>query len=174
MSAPAGGLEDLSGGAFADIDPVVPDLGELARLRAEVDTRMAQVSKTVFAAREAAEQFDRKADAARKKGDERLAGDAARNADAERARMHAALAEMSQLQTELRNLERATMAATAAGPLPPRQPPPPRPPPGPRPPPAPSLDDALRQMKQKTKAQDQKTIDAELAALKKKMTEKKP
>ncbi|HUH02075.1 MAG TPA: hypothetical protein VML75_08755, partial [Kofleriaceae bacterium] len=55
VAAPAEDLEDLSGGS-ADYAAAaaVPDVAELSQLRAELSTRMGQVSKTVFGAREAA------------------------------------------------------------------------------------------------------------------------
>ena len=184
-----GELEDLSGGS-SDV-PVedVPDVGELAKLRAEVSTRVQQVSKTVFEAREAAERWEKRADAAGRAGDTNLRQQASRNADAERARMHGALAEMAQLEAELKRLEQATASIPASARVsrpasPPRA--------AASKSPSKSIDDMLHDMKQqarpnaeKSKSQAKRSrktkrgksakgsIDDELAALKRKMATKK-
>ncbi len=205
VTSAAGGLEDLSGGTMADFATAadMPDPGEIARLRAEINARIGQVSKTVFAAREAAEQWEGRRDKAAKKGDAELAREAERNGDAERARMHQALAELSQLQSELKDLDRAATAAAMGAP--PRSSRPVEPPP-PRRPAGPSVDDLLEQMKRdqrggtstsssssrgssssdgsssgssrkgrrgKKKSKADTTVDDELAALKRKMAAKK-
>jgi hypothetical protein len=196
-SAAAGGLEDLDGSSRAGSAPPPPDAGEISALRAEVRGRLAQAGKTVSQARAAADRLHEQMQAARTRGDDAAARDAERQADAERQRMHAALAEMAELQSELDRLEKATAsmpktpraatassaggragtpgtsgrAGTGAGgagrtgaarpsAAPPRQ----------------SLDDALDQMKRqqgKSAGGDQRTIDDELAALKRKMEQKK-
>jgi hypothetical protein len=185
VSSAAGGLEDLGGddapaGAPAD----VPDAAEIARLRAEVSTRLGAVSRTVAEAREAAERWDKRLEEARAQGNQTLEREAERGGDTERARMHTALAEMAQLQGELERLQRAAAAA---------------PPPPPRSRSAGaaghastgaashasafdasdgigfsgrSMDDMLEDMKRKSDAK-QTTIDSELAALKRKMRTKK-
>ncbi|HWN71283.1 MAG TPA: hypothetical protein VNM90_26780, partial [Haliangium sp.] len=107
-TAAAGGLEDLDGSGGAATPP--PDPGELSALRSEVRTRLAQTGKTVAQARASAERLQERLQAARSSGDDAGAGEAERQADAERARMHAALAEMAQLQTELERLEKAAAA----------------------------------------------------------------
>lgn len=127
VAAAAGGLEDLSGGgsgftAAAD----VPSEGELRGLRNEVEQRIEQVNRAVVAARQAAELWERRRVEADKKGKPDLAAAAERKADQERARMHAALAEMAQLQAEMTRLERAAAAAAAAPPPRPVETPPPR------------------------------------------------
>jgi UDP-N-acetylglucosamine:LPS N-acetylglucosamine transferase len=125
----AGDLEDLGGGGGSSgggshTDPMagvdVPDEGEIAKLRAEVNTRIKQVSKTVFEAREAAEQWDKRRQQANAAGKTDVEKQAERNADRERARMHAGLAEMAQLESEMKRLESAAAAAANA----PRRPPP--------------------------------------------------
>ncbi len=113
----AGGLEDLSGAVGADTPSAdLPDPGEIARLKAEVSARLGQVSKAVFEASNAAENWQKRQQKAAAKGNAKLARDAERNADAERARMHQALAEMAQLESELKGLERAATVAAQAGP----------------------------------------------------------
>jgi hypothetical protein len=197
MSSAAGGLEDLSGAAAPQDVPDVPDIGEIAQLRAQVQARMGEVGKTVTEAQRAADSWHQRHEVAAKRGDDDEARQAERNADGERARMHAALAEMAQLQGELSRLDRAAEVAATA----------PRPPPGARASSAsssaasasasssagagrPSVDDLLEQMKRQgggtsrrspRKGENPKspptpqtrTIDDELAALKRKMKRKK-
>ncbi|GAB4534130.1 MAG: hypothetical protein Tsb0020_49820 [Haliangiales bacterium] len=110
-SAAAGGLEDLSGDSGPAPEP--PGEAEIAELRAEVRARLAQVSKTVKEAREAADRWSKRHALARRRGDDIAAREAERQADAERARMHASLAEMSQLQGELDRLGEASSSARA-------------------------------------------------------------
>lgn len=179
-TAAAGGLEDLSGDTEFEATAHVPDPGELSQLRAEVSTRLGQVSKTVFEARTGAEQWDRRADAARQAGNETLLAEAQRAGDRERTRMHEALAEMAGLHAELERLEKAAAAAppprqrpagasrpSSAGPG--SQAPPPS---GARSASSRPLDDMLADMKQKADRQ-KATIDDELEALKRKMQNKK-
>lgn len=183
-SAAAGGLEDLDGGGET---AAPPEPGEIATLRAEVQVRMAQVSKTVDEARAAAERWDKRHELARSRGDVSASLEAERQCDAERARMHAALAEMAQLQAELDRLDKAAAAA-----------PPPRPASrsagasrsaragssgatrasASRP--QSSVDDLLEQMKRQQTASTgrrsddgQRTVDDELAALKRRMERQK-
>lgn len=187
VSAPAGGLEDLSGGAvnWAGAEVDVPDVGEIQRLRAELDTRRNHVSKTVFSARETADKWAKRVLDARRAGKDDLAAAAEKNADSERARMHAALAEMAQIEAEIKALDRAeTQArmAAASRASAPREP-------GPRPrrPAPPSVDDLLDKMKneasggtstsagnkkKKRKKRKRSSVDDELAALKRKMASK--
>ncbi|ACY16032.1 MGDG synthase family glycosyltransferase [Haliangium ochraceum] len=115
-SAAAGGLEDLGGGGGGGDAPDPPRERDVAALRAEVRMRQAQVGKTVGEARTAADRWRERADNARRHGDENAAREAERQADAERARMHAALAEMSQLQGELERLESTAAEARRSAP----------------------------------------------------------
>jgi UDP-N-acetylglucosamine:LPS N-acetylglucosamine transferase len=185
VTAAAGGLEDLGGsGSAGSTAAPPPNPGEISALRAEVRSRLAQASKTVDQARAAADRCHERLQAARSRGDDPAAQEAERQADAERARMHAALAEMAQLQTELDRLEKAAAAmpprpprsaatssaagASAAGSSSKTRPP--------ASPPRQNLDDALDQMKRqqgKSPSDSQRTIDDELAALKRKMEQKK-
>ena len=111
----AGGLEDLSGGDFfADLDAAIPDDDDLTALRAEVSQRLRQTTKTVNEAREAAAQWKKKAGDLLVKGDKERAREAEKAADAESARMHAALSEMAQLQAEMARLEKSSARAQAA------------------------------------------------------------
>lgn len=196
-TAAAGGLEDLSEASSASAAPP-PDAKEISALRTEVRMRLAQVGKTVTEARESGDRWHERAEQARGRGDDAAAREAERQADAERARMHAALAEMAQLQAELERLEKA--AASAPPPRSASQSRPAGTGSGTRaaaPPPRASVDDLLDQMKRQqggppggqqqqrrpagqsgsrsnARADDgQRTIDDELAALKRKMEQKK-
>ncbi len=187
-SAVAGDLEDLGGAGQGAASSVadVPRSEDVTRLRAEVATRVKQVSKTVFEAREAAEQWDRKRQEANAAGDATKERANERNADRERARMHAALAELSELQAELKGLESAAAAAAAAPRV--RETPSSARRSGPRRAPKKTIDDMLSELKQqqsggtsvhtksqpgrgkkKRKPKDVDPIDDELAALKRKM-----
>ena len=186
-SAMPGELEDLGGGPV-ETDIPIPDAAELARLRAEVQQRKAEMTRSMMAARDAATQLGNEAKAAIARGATDEAAQLDRRADAERAKMHALLAELATLEAELAELERvrktaadlprssgATSSASSGAP-PPREKAPPRP----------SVDDALNDLKRKagtsstTSAppksttsrapkQAATTVDDELAALKKKM-----
>lgn len=196
VAAAPGELEDLSGGFSPPPVSDIPDEGEITRLRAEVSTRMKQVSKTVFESRETAEQWEKREELAKKKGDDDLARQARRKAETERHRMHAALKEMSALEKELADLEQAARDAAAA----PRPhvddtPPPRRTRSTSRPRPSrSSIDDMLADMKRQTgqgsggggtstanpgkkkrrsKKRSAETVDDELAALKRKMAKKR-
>ncbi len=187
-TAPAGELEDLGGGASRAPRAAqeIPDLGDFIRLRAELDTRMKQVSRTMFAAREAAEKWDHRRLTADKKGDAELSRQAQERAAAERERMHAALRDMSEIQAELKQLEQAELNAKAAAASAPKVDPDWQPTPPPRR--GPSIDDELERMKQgggtskargkapsskRRKRKKKSGVDAELEALKKRMAEEK-
>jgi hypothetical protein len=114
-SSAAGDLEDLSGGGgFEDFGAPV-DQGEVSSLRADIEKRMAQTGAIVTDARKRAENADKLAAAKRKAGDSDGAAAASKTADAERKRMHTALAEMAELQTELDTLASAASAAPPRG-----------------------------------------------------------
>lgn len=195
-TAMPGELEDLGGGAGpAPADEVpLPDAAELARLRQEVERRKGELTKSMMAARDAATTLNAEAAAARSGGKTDEAAQLDKQADAERARMHALLAELAQLETELAELERVRKTVQDA----PRRPPPrassttsasstyeAAPPPR-----QPSIDDALSDLKKRagttgtakpsgsrpgSKAASGSarkpagTVDDELAALKRKM-----
>lgn len=118
-SSAASGLEDLSGDA-GPAETATPDAGEIARLRTEVRVRLDQLGKAVAEARQTAERWDARQAQARDQGDQDGAREAERKADAERARMHAALGEMAQMQAELDRLEKAAAAAPPPRRTPPR------------------------------------------------------
>lgn len=187
-----GELEDLSGddgGAFVS----AVDEGELAELRAAIKSRMEQVQRVLADARKRADDAEARATRARKRGEEDAAEQADKSADAERARMHQALREMAELQSELDTVKKAESA-----------------PRGERPPvreaaprrgggtstrnPAPSVDDLLSQLKRDASsagptpppptsakrdgkatrgADSRSSVDDELAALKRKMQNQK-
>jgi hypothetical protein len=199
QTAMPGELEDLGGGGgtFAEAVAAVPDKAELERLRAEVAQRMAELTKAMAAARDAANDASNKAKGAAARGAADEAAQLERKADAERARMHALLAELATLESELKDLERTIKelgdvprASTTAGS------------PGtsagrsaPQPPPRSSIDEELERLKRagggagaapkqsaprgntgRTQASSggPKTVDDELAALKKKMQNAPP
>ena len=192
-TAMPGDLEDLSGGTSIPVDVPLPDKAELERLRAEVARRVADMSKSMAAARDAAAELADKAKGATARGASDEAAQLERKADAERARMHSMLAELATLESELKELERAL---DKLGDLPP-------PAAGaasgssstgaPRRPPPPSIDDQLEQLKRaggaaprgpaskpsstsgrSTPKPAEGTVDDELAALKKKMSQSPP
>lgn len=182
-AAMPGDLEDLGGGSSPPPDAPIPDRGELERLRSEVARRVTEMTKSMSAARDAANDLGTKSQGAAARGQAEEAAQLERKADAERARMHSLLAELATLESELKELERAiaqigdlprsTASAASA------------PPPPPRGRPAASIDDELERLKRgggpaptgsapprpgKAKpAPAEKTVDDELAALKKKM-----
>jgi hypothetical protein len=171
QTAMPGELEDLGGGASAVPDTSdIPDKAELERLRGEVAKRVADMTKSMAAARDAAADLGNKAKGATARGATDEATQLERRADAERARMHSMLAELAQLESELKDLERAIAAIADRPPVD-----------IPTTPPRPTLDDELDKMKRgatpraapksgPTKVrQEPKTVDDELAALKKKM-----
>ncbi len=178
-SAMPGELEDLGGSTVESA--AVPDASELARLRAEVEQRKAELTASMMAARDAASRAGDEAKAARARGATDEAVQLERKAEGERTRMHASLAELATLETELAELERVRSTVRDAAPktndsrsqrshVPPR----------------PSIDDALADLKKRSgapptsgqtgqtnqtrkTARPDPTIDDELAALKKKM-----
>jgi len=200
-TAMPGDLEDLGGDSGpAPVDDVpLPDAAELARLKAEVERRKADMTKSMMAARDAATTLNAEAAAARSGGKTDEAVQLDRRADAERARMHALLAELAQLETELAELERVRKTVQDA---------PPRPPPRASstassssssfyeaaPPRQPSIDDVLSDLKKKagtsgappassakpkatsssSSRKPASTVDDDLAALKKKMQNAPP
>jgi UDP-N-acetylglucosamine:LPS N-acetylglucosamine transferase len=113
--APAGALEDLGGAEGA---PSAPPPGEINRLRAEVHRRRERVSRTLADAQRQAQSWDAKRASADKAGNSRAAQEAERNGDLERARMHAALQELAQLDVEEKRLESASEAAESFTPPP--------------------------------------------------------
>lgn len=143
-----GELEDLGGGSGPD--PVdIPDKAELERLRGEVAQRVTEQSKAMTSARDAAARLADESKAAAARGATDEATQLEKKADAERARMHALLAELATLESELKELERAIKQV---GDIPKASAPPPRStsssdaPPPPRGKPA-SIDDELAKMK---------------------------
>lgn len=101
-----GELEDLGGGGGPDIVDI-PDKAELERLRNEVAQRVTEMTKSMAAARDAATRLADEAKAAAARGAVEEASQLERKADAERARMHALLAELATLESEIKELERA-------------------------------------------------------------------
>ena len=180
QSAAAGDLEDLGWGDGGDDEPAAaapPDRAEIERLRRDVEARIARVQRTVADSQQSAARWQKKAEEGRKAGSESAAREGERNADLERARMHAALGEMAELTSEKAALEKAAAAAPApsASAPPPRsaQQQPPRASGGDR-----SVDDLLRDMKReggpaRPGKPASSTVDAELEALKRKMSGKK-
>jgi hypothetical protein len=114
-TAMPGALEDL-GAAAPVVEPVIPDAGELARLRTEVKARLTQLEQSMMAARRTADEATAAARTARDGGDGAAAADADRRADGERARMHTLLGEMAGLERELRDLDAAAESARQARP----------------------------------------------------------
>lgn len=101
-----GELEDLGGASTPD--PVdLPDKAQLERLRAEVSQRVTELTRSMVTARDAAAELADKAKGATARGATEEATQLDRKADAERARMHALLAELATLESELKELERA-------------------------------------------------------------------
>lgn len=151
-----GELEDLGGGSSFDPGPAI-DAQEIARLKAEVQQRKAEMTKSMMAARDAATKLSEQAKAAAGRNAMNEAAQLDKRADAERAKMHTLLGELATLEQELADLERiaATVEST------------PRPPPRaggsssasssssdlddapPRRAPAPSIDDALNDLKRR-------------------------
>ncbi|MCX5741239.1 MAG: hypothetical protein NT062_01930 [Proteobacteria bacterium] len=106
-AAMPGDLEDLGGGGGAEaaFDAELPDKAELERLRAEVRERVAELTRSMNAAREAGFKFAAEAKAAIARGQADEAVQLEKRGDAERARMHALLGELAALESELRELE---------------------------------------------------------------------
>lgn len=189
-SAMPGDLEDLGGGgsSFADAVADLPDRAELERLRNEVRARVAELNKSMVAARDAAQAASDKAKGATARGAVDEATQLERKADAERARMHTLLAELATLEAELKDLERtikslgdAPRSSSTSSAPPPRSE-------APRTPPRSSIDDELERLKRQgpttktaprphqpgTKPKQAGGIDDELAALKRKMQQAPP
>jgi len=164
VAAVPGELEDLGGGDDGVAAENAPDPAELARLVAEAQARKKEMERAMMQAQQSGDQ----------------------------AQMHTLLAELAQLETELRELERAVAAARQAGPAAGAArtraaAPPPRSASGgsaERSPGA-SVDDLLEQMKRgggarpsdaapkPPPARSGTTVDDELAALKRKMEQTK-
>jgi hypothetical protein len=114
-AAMPGELEDL-GGASAEPAPI-PDAAELARLRSEAQRRVVEMTRSMTSARDMAAKLAEEATAMRASAAPNAAEQADqldRRADAERAKMHALLAELATLDGELKELERASKAAAEA------------------------------------------------------------
>ncbi len=165
VTAAPGELEDLGGNDQPPAAAPTLDDTAVARLLAETQARKRDLEKTMLQARAAAEQAQKQGDTGR--------------ADAERARMHGLLGELGQLETELKELERAVAAAKsgaatrarASEPIPPTS----------------SVDDMLAQLKRQSAASGAPpppqtprsqasrppapTVDDELAALKRRMAQ---
>jgi hypothetical protein len=175
-TAMPGELEDLGGDSAGPADTSsLPDKAELERLRGEVARRVAEMTKSMAAARDAAAELADKAKGAAARGADDEAVQLEKKADAERARMHGMLAELATLEAEVKELERAI---DKIGDLPP---PPPKPS-SPPPPKRASIDDQLEQLKRAggnvpppkqaaPKKPAASTVDDELAALKQKMAQ---
>ena len=205
QTAMPGDLEDLGGGGggFAEAVADLPDRAELERLRGEVAQRVAELTKSMAAARDAATELADKAKGAAARGATDEATQLERKADGERARMHALLAELATLEAELKDLERSikslgdlpksapgsssSSSSARASASPPR----------PSAPPRSSIDDELERLKRQgggatasapksggprppgkpSSSSSEKapgTVDDELAALKKKMSQQPP
>ncbi len=195
-TAMPGELEDLGGEAPGPAPDL--DAAEIARLRAEVQQRKAEMTKSMMASRDAATKLSDQAKGATARGAIDEAAQLDRRADGERAKMHALLGELASLETELAELERVARHVESAPRPPPRserssarseagsEPPPPRRAP------APSIDDALDDLKRRVgspggvsagppkqaapkssgttgKTRASASVDDDLAALKKKM-----
>lgn len=149
-----GELEDLGGAPPPDDVPEL-DPAELARLRAEVQQRKTEMTKSMMASRDAATKLSEQA---RALGTTDEAAQLERRADAERAKMHSLLGELATLETEIAELERVAKHFADAPRPPPRAA---RPSastsssdddssePAPRRAPAPSIDDALNDLKRR-------------------------
>ena len=171
-TAMPGDLEDLGGGSEPVDTSSIPDKAELERLRGEVARRVAEMTKSMAAARDAATDLADKAKGAAARGAADEAAQLERKADAERARMHAMLAELATLEAEVKELERTI---DKIGDIPPPKAA------KPQPPPRSSIDDQLEQMKRgagpvppraaPSPKPKSSALDDELAALKKKMSQ---
>ena len=188
-AAMPGELEDLGGAPAAPMPP--PDAAELARLRTEVQRRVVELTRSMATARDQASKLADEAKAVAARATPEAADEAAaldRRADAERAKMHALLAELATLDGELRELERASKAAAEAVRAAPSATASARPSASAA---GPTLDDALEELKRRaagnpgpartsTTARPQAkrppptTVDDDLAALKQKMASAPP
>jgi hypothetical protein len=174
-TAMPGELEDLGGDSAEPADPSsLPDKAELERLRGEVARRVAEMTRSMAAARDAAADLADKAKGATARGAADEATQLERKADAERARMHSMLAELATLEAEVKELERAIERVGDLPPPPPRSQ-------APKPPPRATIDDQLDQLKRAggnapppkpaAAKKPASTVDDELAALKAKMAQ---
>ncbi len=111
-TAMPGDLEDLSGGGGGGVE----DLGgfdvDVGELIAEGKKRLAELTKAMMTAQKAGAAASAEAAAQKARGED--ASVAERRGDAERARMHSLLAEISTLQEELKELDRVAAAAPRA------------------------------------------------------------
>lgn len=187
------------GGSIFEAVQDLPDKKEIERLKAEVRERVAELTRAMTAAREAGFKYAAEAKAATARGATAEATQLEKQGDAERARMHGLLGELATLETELRDLERVARSLDdlPRTPPPPRAgaaaaapgmddldddfgtaAPPPR---------TPSVDDALAEMKRRAASGGAgpkpgaaspkpkpspgagRTVEDELAALKRKM-----
>ncbi|MEZ4362371.1 MAG: hypothetical protein R3B48_19435 [Kofleriaceae bacterium] len=111
VAAMPGDLEDLSGDAAPDAAAEAPRSIDVAALQAEGRRRLAELTQAMMAAQRAADAAATEAAAEKARGDSAAATASGRRAEAERARMHSLLAEMSTLQQELKELDRVAAAA---------------------------------------------------------------
>src|SRR5205807_1012253 len=88
-----------------------PDRATIDRLRAEVGAAETRARKELEDARADADRWDQRRVLAERKGDAALAGEAAREADRKRARMHTALEELGRLTAEKERLAKIAPAA---------------------------------------------------------------
>jgi hypothetical protein len=116
-ATPAGALEDLGGsGGGAKVSgtaPRRPDAARLKRLRLEIKERRGHVARTIADAQKQTASWESQRAKAESLDNAGMAKKAERNADMERARMHTALAEMAGLEAEEKSLEDAARAAAA-------------------------------------------------------------
>ncbi len=112
-------LEDLGGGGAGGTTPRTdapkpPDAARIKRLLRDIQERKAQIARTIADAQKQSANWDKERAKAESLSNESMAKKAERNADLERARMHTALAEMAELQTEEKSLEHAAQVAATA------------------------------------------------------------
>ena len=116
-ATPAGALEDLGGGGGGaksqSPSPKRPDAARLRRLQTEIKERKGQVERTIVDAQKQTSVWESQRAKAEKLDNAAMAKKAERNADLERARMHNALAEMAGLEAEETSLAAAAKAAAA-------------------------------------------------------------
>ncbi|HKA89392.1 MAG TPA: hypothetical protein VKE22_17110 [Haliangiales bacterium] len=144
-AANAGEPEELEG--FGD--GVAPD-PRAKKMAADLDAAEARARRELEDSRNEAERWDERRAMAERRGDARLAAEAAREADRKRARMHEALEKLARLGRERAAAKQA-------------------------PPPRPSEDDLLASFKEKVRGRPEaRSVDDELAALKQRMRDKKP
>jgi molecular chaperone DnaJ len=98
----AGSMEDIADPTSASVRS---GGDEIARRRAELQTRRDQCERTVRRAQAEVRDGDAKAVAARKRGNDQMARHFERRVEADRSRIYALLGELSGLERELRGLE---------------------------------------------------------------------